>query len=287
MTNLQNKPAKTNHASSAEPVVPSVANLPTLHIVNSLDGGAGKSMLSRILCAYYINKAVVHRLLDADPKLDVAIAYNPELHKKWSGGMSTEYNFMAESLMVEDEQNDLLSEQIIISRDDALYFLGEKLMMVAAQMDTVLCLPANNHEDLRFWLDDNSINLRNDLSFRPVSWWLSNGSIDNQKAFVKFVDDYPNIDHVFAPNLGIKCASSHWKRFSVEPEVREVIKTGKVKLAQVELFKSDPKILERVAQGERFDTVTATLHKDIATKVTGWLENNWSNLSTTGYLPKK
>ncbi|PSB02368.1 hypothetical protein, partial [Merismopedia glauca] len=47
----------------------------TLHICNATDGGVGKSTLSRLLSEYYHKyKPDSYSLIDADPKLDVAIA---------------------------------------------------------------------------------------------------------------------------------------------------------------------------------------------------------------------
>lgn len=302
---INNQPKNKNMTTSniAKPVKPlmttsttdstpdTITKLPVVHVPNSLDGGAGKSMQSRILCAYYEDKKRDYQLIDTDPKLDVAIAYAPELFAKWRDQHTTGMNFMKSSAVTNTE---ILREQLLISRNPELYNLGDRLIeaispeekngIIQPKCDSILSMPSNNHDDFKFWIDQNRITIESAEDFTIVSWWMSNGSIDNQKAFMAFVDEYPYLTHAIVANTGIKCAGSSWMRFTWEPQIVKLIEENTVKEARMEPFLSDAEILQRVASGETFSKIKPALHKNIGNKLTGWLMSNWNSLEATGLL---
>jgi hypothetical protein len=283
------KPLMNNSTTGSTPNT--IAKLPVVHVPNSLDGGAGKSMQSRILCAYYEDKGRDYQLIDTDPKLDVAIAYAPELFAKWRDQHTTGMNFMKSSAITSTE---VLREQLLISRNRELYNLGDRLIeaispeekngIVQPKCDSILSMPSNNHDDFKFWIDQNRITIESAEDFTMVSWWMSNGLIDNQKAFIAFVEEYPYLNHVIVANTGIKCASSSWMRFTWDTQIIKLIEDGVVKETRMEPFLSDGEILQRVASGETFSKIKPTLHKSIGNKLTGWLMSNWNNFEATGLL---
>jgi hypothetical protein len=266
-----------------------VDNCFTLHISNANDGGVGKSMLARLLVEYYRQRkeSTPHLLLDADPKLDVAISYTPDLYGKWNSGVapaSGDFFQLSAAAIAVAEAEDLLVEQIRITSDIADSYLGDRLLQLACQKDVILVQPSNNLIPLMSWLNENNINHRQASQFKVVSWWLSHGTKRGQDNFVDFVNRYPALAHVFVLNQGVTSAVPNWSRFALQPSVRELIDQQKVKFAQLSRFRSDPAIVARVEQGESFQQVIPTLHPEIGKKVQHWLETNWKSLSETGCL---
>jgi hypothetical protein len=264
-----------------------VNNTYTLHISNANDGGVGKSTLARLLVEYYRHHhSSNYVLVDADPKMDVAVAYAPDLYAKWEqkSGVSTNFFELSAAAVQVAETEDLLAEQILVSSDPTYSYLGDRLLQLACQKDVILVQPSNNLSGLMAWLDDNNINQRQDRQFQVVSWWLSHGTQRGQDAFVNFVNRYPNLNHVFVINQGITSAVPNWSRFQLQPRIGDLLGQQQVKLAQLTRFRSDPAIVARVEQGESFERVIKTLHPEIGNKVQYWLETNWSSLKATGYL---
>jgi hypothetical protein len=258
----------------------------TLHICNATDGGVGKSTLARLLCEYYIkHKPDGFTLIDADPKLDVAIAYAPDLYGRWQHRTPSSSQFFELSAAAPQQpENDLLSEHILLSTDIAYTYLGDRLLELACSKDMILCQPSNNLDGLMAWLDDNKIDGRSDAQFKAISWWLSHGTKRGQDTFVEFVNKYPNLSHVFVLNQGVNSAVPNWNRFKLEQGVAELIGQNKVKFATLSRFRSDPAIVARVEQGEQFNKAIESLHPQIGIKVQNWLQSNWDSLKSTGLL---
>jgi hypothetical protein len=188
---------------------------PTLHLCNGFLGGAGKSTLARLFCERFIKLGRLFTLIDADPNYNVARAYDRETVSLWQhkdvkssvGSIGSRFGrSLAEKEDVVKVGSNLLSEQILFSKDAKFSYLGDRLLDIiySVKRDLIVSLPANDGIDL--WLDSNNINglMENGSSpFKVINWWCSFGSGTSQQMFVDFVTKYPNLHHVCVFNLGI------------------------------------------------------------------------------------
>jgi hypothetical protein len=257
-----------------------------LFVIGSIGGGVGKSATARVICSLLNWNDHPHQLVDADAKLDVAIAYAPDLAKKWkTNEVSGSRDFMRFSAAINEK--DLLATQIFLSTDDELYQLGDRLLSLAGEADTVLNLPANNHAELRFWLSQNGLGTVECSEFDIISLWLTDGSVSDQQGFADFVNAYPLLKHVIVTNLGVKCNGSSWSQFTFESEVKSLIDSSIARWLRIEKLLGDPDIFKRASGGETFASIGETLKPILARKLQLWLDTNWRNLAETGYFPSK
>jgi hypothetical protein len=277
---------------------------PTLHFCNGFLGGVGKSTLARLFCERFIKLGRSFTLIDADSNYNVARAYDRETvalwqHKDVKSSVSSIGSRFGRSLAEKEDvvkiESNLLSEQIIFSKDAKFSYLGDRLLDIIYNIkrDLIVSLPANDGIDL--WLDSNNINglMESGTSpFKVVNWWCSFGSGTSQQMFVDFVTKYPNIHHVCVFNLGITSAVPNWDRFDPLPTLDKLSQDGKVKIANVLPWLADPAILEAVDLGTPLHEIVKNgyrqgkqLNPIVKLKIDKWLEDNWQSFRNTGYLP--
>ena len=277
---------------------------PTLHLCNGFLGGVGKSTLARIFCERFIKLGRSFTLIDADPNYNVARAYDRETVALWqhkdvkSAVVSIGSRFgrsLADKVDTDPKVGSiLLSEQIIFSKDAKFSYLGDRLLDIiyGLKQDIIVSLPANDGIDL--WLDSNSINRLMESEsppFKVVNWWCSFGSGTSQQMFVNFVTKYPNLHHVCVFNLGITSAVPNWARFDPLPTLDKLSQDGKVKIANILPWLSDPAILEELDLGTPLHEIVKNgyngkqLNPIVKLKIDKWLEDNWQSFRSTGYLP--
>ncbi len=276
---------------------------PTLHLCNGFLGGAGKSTLARLFCERFIKIGRLFTLIDADSNYNVARAYDRETVALWQhkdvkssvGAIGSRFGrSLAEKEDVVKVESNLVSEQILFSKDAKFSYLGDRLLDIiySIKRDLIVSLPANDSIDL--WLDSNNINgLMESRSspFKVVNWWCSFGSGTSQQMFVDFVTKYPNIHHVCVFNLGITSAVPNWDRFDPLPTLDKISQDGKVKIANILPWLADPAILEAVDLGTPLHEIVKNgygqkqLNPIVKLKIDKWLEDNWQSFRSTGYLP--
>jgi hypothetical protein len=279
------------------------SNIPTLHLCNGFLGGVGKSTLARLFCERFIRLGRAFTLIDADPNYNVARAYDRETvalwqHKDVKSSVSSIGSRFGRSLAEKEDvikvESNLLSEQIIFSKDAKFSYLGDRLLDIiySIKRDLIVSLPANDGIDL--WLDSNNINglMESGSSpFKVVNWWCSFGSGTSQQMFVDFVTKYPNLHHVCVFNLGITSAVPNWDRFDPLPTLDKLSQDGKVKISNILPWLADPAILEAVDLGTPLHEIVKNgygqkqLNPIVKLKIDKWLEANWQSFRNTGYLP--
>jgi hypothetical protein len=278
------------------------SSIPTLHLCNGFLGGAGKSTLARLFCERFIKLGRLFTLIDADSNYNVARAYDRETVALWqqkdvksSLGSSIGSRFGRSLADTEPKvDSNLLSEQIIFSKDAKFSYLGDRLLDVIynLQRDLIVSLPAN--DGIELWLDSNNINglmASESPPFKVVNWWCSFGSGTSQQMFVDFVTKYPNLHHVCVFNLGITSAVPNWDRFDPLPALDRLSHDGKVKIANILPWLADPAILEAVDLGTPLHEIVKSgygqkqLNPIVKLKIDKWLEDNWQSFRITGYLP--
>jgi hypothetical protein len=278
---------------------------PTLHLCNGFLGGAGKSTLARLFCERFIKLGRAFTLIDADPNYNVARAYDRETVALWQqkdvkssvGSIGSRFGrSLADRVETEPKvESNLLSEQIIFSKDAKFSYLGDRLLDIiySVKRDLIVSLPANDGIDL--WLDSNNINglMESGSSpFKVINWWCSFGSGTSQQMFVNFVIKYPNLHHVCVFNLGITSAVPNWDRFDPLSTLDKLSQDGKVKIANILPWLADPAILEAVDLGTPLHEIVKNgyqqgkqLNPIVKLKIDKWLEDNWQSFRNMGYLP--
>jgi hypothetical protein len=276
----------------------------TLHLCNGFLGGVGKSTLARLFCERFIKLGRTFTLIDADPNYNVARAYDKETvalwqHKDVKSAVVSVGSRFGRSLAEKEDftrvESNLLSEQIIFSKDTKYSYLGDRLLDIIYNIkrDLIASLPAN--DGIELWLDSNNINglMASDSSpFKVVNWWCSFGSSTSQQMFIDFVTKYPNLQHVCVFNLGITSAVPNWDRFDPLPLLDKFSQDGKVKIANILPWLADPAILEAVDLGTPLHEIVKNgyqqgkqLNPIVKLKIDKWLEDNWQSFRNTGYLP--
>jgi hypothetical protein len=276
----------------------------TLHLCNGFLGGVGKSTLARLFCERFIKLGRTFTLIDADPNYNVARAYDKETvalwqHKDVKYAVVSVGSRFGRSLAEKEDftrvESNLLSEQIIFSKDTKYSYLGDRLLDIiySVKRDLIVSLPAN--DGIELWLESNNINalMASESSpFKVINWWCSFGSGTSQQMFVDFVTKYPNLHHVCVFNLGITSAVPNWDRFDPLPTLDKLSQDGKVKIANILPWLADPAILEAVDLGTPLHEIVKNgyqqgkqLNPIVKLKIDKWLEDNWQSFRSTGYLP--
>ena len=103
----------------------------TIYLIDGEKGGVGKSLFCRCLLHFLEQKKIPHKLVDSDPKPDVAQIYNG----------------------IDDIQFTASDEATVMYSPTA----GEvdKIIDLAMQEDIIVNLPGKVHQQVKFWIEGN------------------------------------------------------------------------------------------------------------------------------------
>lgn len=157
--------------------------MPTIYFVDGEKGGVGKSMFSRVLAHFFECKKLDYILVDTDSSNDVANCYQ---------GV-TDITFK-----VADEELALSSLQVQ-KIDEIFNYAQEKSVLVN--------LPANVHEQVKFWLTDScllDLEFTQEANVNVVKWFVCSGEPDSFQYFLNSMEELGGaVPHVLVRNKGL------------------------------------------------------------------------------------
>ncbi len=155
-----------------------------IYLIDGEKGGVGKSFFCRCLLHFLEQKKIDHKLVDADPKPDVAQIYNG----------------------IKDIQFVASDEATVMYSQTA----GEvdKIIDLAMKEDVIVNLPGKVHQQVKFWIEGNNLLDENFIKESGVSFckfFLSNGSDISLDLLEDSLQTYKGkLPHILVRNKGLK-----------------------------------------------------------------------------------
>ncbi len=156
----------------------------TIYLIDGEKGGVGKSLFCRCLLHFLEQKKIPHKLVDSDPKPDVAQIYNG----------------------INDIQFTASDEATVMYSPTA----GEvdKILDLAIQEDIIVNLPGKVHQQVKFWIEGNNLLEENFIKETGVNFckfFLSNGSEVALDLLEDSLQTYQGkLPHILVRNKGLK-----------------------------------------------------------------------------------
>ena len=156
----------------------------TIYLIDGEKGGVGKSLFCRCLLHFLEQKKIDHKLVDTDPKPDVAQIYQG----------------------IKDIQFTASDEATMMYSQTA----GEvdKLIELAMKEDVIVNLPAKVHQQVKFWIEGNDLLSESFIKESGVSFckfFLSNGSDISLELLEDSLQTYKGkLPHILVRNKGLR-----------------------------------------------------------------------------------
>ncbi|HHP7231113.1 MAG TPA: mobilization protein MobD [Xenococcaceae cyanobacterium] len=156
----------------------------TIFFIDSEKGSMGKSLFCRCLLHFLEQKKITYKLIDTDPKPDVAQIYQ---------GIK-DIQFTAS-----DEATVMYSQ----SAGDV-----DKLIELAMKENVIVNLPAKVHQQVKFWIEGNDLLSESFIKESGVSFckfFLSNGSDISLELLKDSLQTYKGkLPHILVRNKGLR-----------------------------------------------------------------------------------
>ncbi|BAU67421.1 mobilization protein MobD-like protein (plasmid) [Stanieria sp. NIES-3757] len=156
----------------------------TIYLIDGEKGGVGKSLFCRCLLHFLEQKKIAYKLIDTDPKPDVAQIYNG----------------------IKDIQFVASDEATVMYSQTA----GEvdKIIDLAMKEDVIVNLPGKVHQQVKFWIEGNNLLDEDFIKESGVSFckfFLSNGSDISLDLLEDSLQTYKGkLPHILVRNQGLK-----------------------------------------------------------------------------------
>ena len=156
----------------------------TIYLIDGEKGGVGKSLFCRCLLHFLEQKKIPHKLVDSDPKPDVAQIYNG----------------------INDIQFTASDEATVMYSPTA----GEvdKIIDLAMKEDIIVNLPGKVHQQVKFWIEGNNLldeNFIKETGVNFCKFFLSNGSEVALDLLEDSLQTYQGkLPHILVRNKGLK-----------------------------------------------------------------------------------
>lgn len=156
----------------------------TIFLIDSEKGSMGKSLFCRCLLHFLEQKKITYKLVDTDPKPDVAQIYQG----------------------IEDIQFTASDEATVMYSQSA----GDvdKLIELAMKENVIVNLPAKVHQQVKFWIEGNDLLSESFIKESGVSFckfFLSNGSDISLELLEDSLQTYQGkLPHILVRNKGLR-----------------------------------------------------------------------------------
>lgn len=156
----------------------------TIYLIDGEKGGVGKSLFCRCLLHFLEQKKLAYKLVDTDPKPDVAQIYNG----------------------IKDIQFVASDEATVMYSQTA--GAVDKIIDMAMKEDIIVNLPGKVHQQVKFWIEGNNLldeNFIKESGVRFCKFFLSNGSDISLDLLEDSLQTYKEkLPHILVRNKGLK-----------------------------------------------------------------------------------
>ena len=156
----------------------------TIYLIDGEKGGVGKSLFCRCLLHFLEREKIDHKLVDTDPKPDVAQIYKGLVDIQFAAS---------------DEATVMYSQTA-----------GEvdKIIDMVTKEDVIVNLPGKVHQQVKFWIEGNNLLDEKFIKKSGVSFckfFLSNGSDISLELLEDSLQTYKGkLPHILVRNQGLK-----------------------------------------------------------------------------------
>ncbi len=230
----------------------------TIYLIDGEKGGVGKSLFCRCLLHFLEQKKIVYKLVDTDPKPDVAQIYQ---------GIK-DIQFMAS-----DEATVMYSPMA-----------GEvdRLIELAMKEDVIVNLPGKVHQQVKFWIEGNNLldeNFREESGISFCKFFLSNGSDISLDLLEDSLQTYgEKLPHILVRNRGLKL---NWSEIIEGDRLSKL--RSKYQFLEIDfpgLRRTDIDFIDR--QKQPFDQVMDSLPLLARQRVKTFLSDTMTAIESTG-----
>ncbi len=230
----------------------------TIFFIDSEKGSMGKSLFCRCLLHFLEQKKLAYKLVDTDPKPDVAQIYQ--------GTKDIQFTASDEATMMYSQ-----------TAGDV-----DKLIELAMKEDVIVNLPAKVHQQVKFWIEGNDLLSESFAQESGVSFckfFLSNGSDISLELLKDSLQTYQGkLPHILVRNKGLRL---DWSEIDLGDRLSGL--KSKHQFQEIEfpgLRRTDIEFIDR--QKQPFSQVMAELPLLSRQRVKTFLSETMAAIESTG-----
>ena len=230
----------------------------TIFFIDSEKGSMGKSLFCRCLLHFLEQKKLAYKLVDTDPKPDVAQIYQ--------GTKDIQFTASDEAMVMYSQ-----------TAGDV-----DKLIELAMKEDVIVNLPAKVHQQVKFWIEGNDLLSESFAQESGVSFckfFLSNGSDISLELLKDSLQTYKGkLPHILVRNKGLRLdwseidSGDRLSKLKSEHQFQEINFPG--------LRRTDIEFIDR--QQQPFSQVMAELPLLSRQRVKTFLSETMAAIESTG-----
>ncbi len=174
--------------------------MPTIHLVDGEKGGVGKSLLTRTMIQYCLDKRIPFVPVETDRS-------NPDVAGVYKG----------------------ICQYAVFTEDERHADKADKIFEMAMSKPVVVNLAAQSHRAVKSWIERNLlIELGRSEGVTFCKWFVSTGGYDSLNLFVQSVNTYGNhIPHILVRNLGL---CDDWEHVESDPNIQNLVRQHNIKV---------------------------------------------------------
>lgn len=172
--------------------------MPTIHLVDGEKGGVGKSLVTRTMIQYFLDKKIPFVPVETDRS-------NPDVAGVYKG----------------------ICQYAVFSENERQADKADRIFEMATNKPVVVNLAAQSHRAVFDWIERNQlIELGNSEGVTFCKWFVSTGGYDSLNLFGQSVNSYgEKIPHILVRNLGL---CDDWEHVDSDVNIQKLIKKYKI-----------------------------------------------------------
>ncbi len=174
--------------------------MPTIHLVDGEKGGVGKSLLTRTMIQYCLDKRIPFVPVETDRS-------NPDVAGVYKG----------------------ICQYAVFTEDERQADKADRIFEMAMSKPVIVNLAAQSHRAVKGWIERNHlIDLGSSEGVSFCKWFVSTGGYDSLNLFVQSVNSYGiRIPHILVRNLGL---CDDWEHVESDATIQNLVNKYKIQV---------------------------------------------------------
>ncbi|MBH8561310.1 mobilization protein [Nostoc sp. CENA67] len=174
--------------------------MPTIHLIDGEKGGVGKSLVTRTMVQYCLDKRIPFVPVETDRS-------NPDVAGVYKG----------------------ICQYAVFTEDERQADKADRIFEMAMSKPVIVNLAAQSHRAVKSWIEKNQlIELGSSEGVSFCKWFVSTGGYDSLNLFVQSVNSYGDrILHILVKNFGL---CDDWEHVESDPVMQKLLKKHRIQV---------------------------------------------------------
>ncbi|AFY42842.1 mobilization protein MobD [Nostoc sp. PCC 7107] len=174
--------------------------MPTIHLIDGEKGGVGKSLVTRTMIQYCLDKKIPFVPIETDRS-------NPDVAGVYKG----------------------MCQYAVFTEDERQADKADRIFEMAMSKPVIVNLAAQSHRAVKNWIDKNQLlELGSAEGVSFCKWFVTTGGYDSLNLFVQSINSYGDkVPHILVRNCGL---CDDWEHVDSDPNMQQLVQKHNVQV---------------------------------------------------------